>query len=143
MQIASLRSFATDDNPDLLRAQEELSGLRTQLAKVGRGGSEEVGDVLISMGKAPAAGVEYLRKYRDVKYYETLFELLAKQFEIAKIDESKSATLVQVLDTALPPEKKSKPKRALIVVITIFLSFTFLLFFIFLREKWLSLKIGN
>jgi tyrosine-protein kinase Etk/Wzc len=118
VQIAALRSFATQENPDLHRAQEELGGLRSQLAKVGRGGSGDIGDVLLSMGKAPQEGAEYLRKFRDVKYYETLFELLAKQFEIAKIDEAKEATLIQVLDKAIEPERKSRPKRSLIVLLT-------------------------
>jgi tyrosine-protein kinase Etk/Wzc len=117
VQIASLRSFATQDNPDLHRAQEELGGLRSQLAKVGRTGSRDSGDVLLSMGKAPQEGVEYLRKYRDVKYFETLYELLAKQYEIARIDEAKDATLIQVLDRAVTPERKSKPKRAIVVLL--------------------------
>jgi tyrosine-protein kinase Etk/Wzc len=116
VQIAALRSFATQENPDLLRAQEELGGLRSQLAKVGRGGSSDIGDVLLSMGKAPKEGAEYLRKFRDVKYYETLFELLARQYEIARIDEAKDATLIQALDRAVLPDRKSKPKRALIVI---------------------------
>ncbi len=103
VQIAALRSFATQENPDLLRAQEELGGLRSQLAKVGRSGTSDVGDVLLSMGKAPQEGAEFLRKFRDVKYYETLFELLAKQYEIARIDEAKDATLIQVLDRAVIP----------------------------------------
>jgi uncharacterized protein involved in exopolysaccharide biosynthesis len=51
-----------------------------------------------------------------LKYQETLFELLAKQYEVAKIDESKEATLIQVLDEALPPERKSKPKRTVLVL---------------------------
>lgn len=118
VQIAALRSFATQENPDLHRAQEELGGLRSQLAKVGRGGSGDIGDVLLSMGKAPQEGVEYLRKFRDVKYYETLYELLAKQYEIGRIDEAKEATLIQVLDKAVEPERKSKPKRSLIVLLT-------------------------
>jgi uncharacterized protein involved in exopolysaccharide biosynthesis len=63
----------------------------------------------------PEAGLEYLRKYRDVKYQETIFELLAKQFEAAKIDEAKEAAIIQVVDQAIPPDRKSKPKRALIV----------------------------
>lgn len=118
VQITALKSFATQDNPDLYRAQEELAGLRTQLAKVGRGGSSDPGDVLLSMGKAPERGVEYLRKFRDMKYYETLYELLARQYEIARIDEAKDATLIQVLDKAVEPEKKSGPKRALIAILT-------------------------
>jgi tyrosine-protein kinase Etk/Wzc len=117
VQIASLSSFATQENPDLHRAKEELSGLRSALAKVARGKSDDIGDVLISIGKAPEQALEYLRKFRDVKYYETLFELLAKQYEIARIDEAKEATLIQVLDIAIPPEIRSSPKRALIVVL--------------------------
>jgi tyrosine-protein kinase Etk/Wzc len=65
----------------------------------------------------PQSGLEYLRKLRDVKYNETVFELLAKQFEIAKIDEAKEGQAIQVVDPAIEPDKKSKPKRSLIVVI--------------------------
>ncbi|MEK6210321.1 MAG: Wzz/FepE/Etk N-terminal domain-containing protein [Pseudomonadota bacterium] len=123
VQITALKSFATQDNPDLYRAQEELAGLRTQLAKVGRGGSRDPGDVLLSMGKAPEQGAEYLRRFRDMKYYETLYELLARQYEIARIDESKDATLIQVLDRAVPPERKSGPVRRRIVLLTLLVSF--------------------
>ena len=122
VQLASLRSYATPENPDLLRAQEELSGLRSQLAKVGRGGSGDPGDVLLSMGKAPQEGVEYLRRFRDVKYHETLFELLARQYEIAKIDEAKEATLIQVLDKAVLPERKSRPVRSRMVLLATLLT---------------------
>ncbi len=120
VQLASLRSFATPENPDLLRAQQELASLRVEMAKISRGGSGEIGDVLVSMGKAPEEGAEYFRRFRDLKYYETLYELLAKQHEVAKIDEAKNATLVQVLDRAEPPERKSKPKRLLILLLSLF-----------------------
>jgi uncharacterized protein involved in exopolysaccharide biosynthesis len=123
VQISALRSFATQENPDLNRAQEELGGLKAQLAKVGRGGSGDIGDVLLSMGKAPQEGADYLRKFRDVKYYETLYELLARQYEIARIDESKEATLIQVLDRAVPPERKSWPIRSRIVLLALVVSF--------------------
>lgn len=134
VQITALKSFATQDNPDLFRAREELAGLRTQLAKVGRGGSSDPGDVLLSIGKAPEQGAEYLRRFRDMKYYETLFELLAKQYEIAKIDEAKEATLIQVLDKAIEPERKSKPKRWLIVLLTGLVIGILAVLFAFARE---------
>lgn len=118
VQISSMKSFAAAENADLRRAQEELSGLRAQLEKLGGKGDAEVGDVLLSMGKAPEEGAQYLRKFRDVKYYETLFELLSKQYEIARIDEAKEATLIQALDRAIVPDKKSKPMRSLIVILT-------------------------
>jgi uncharacterized protein involved in exopolysaccharide biosynthesis len=134
VQITALKSFATQDNPDLYRAQEELAGLRAQLAKVGRGGSSDPGDVLLSMGKAPEQAVEYLRKFRDMKYYETLYELLARQYEIARIDEAKEATLIQVLDRAIAPERKSSPKRSLIVILTALVSGLFAVLVAFIAE---------
>lgn len=70
------------------------------------------------MGEAPEVSLEYLRRFRDVKYYEALFQALAKQYELARIDEAKDATLIQVLDKAVPAERKSRPKRALLVVLT-------------------------
>lgn len=111
VQVRSMRMFATAQNPDLLRSEEELSALRAQLASVARTHGSQQGEIALPMGKVPAAGLEYVRKFRDVKYYETIFELIAKQYEAAKLDEAKSPTLVQVLDKAVEPEKKSKPQR--------------------------------
>lgn len=114
VQLSAMRTFATEQNPDFVRAQQELAGLRGQLAKLERGG--EAG--LVPTGKLPEAGLENIRKLRDVKYYETLYELLAKQYELARVDEAKNASIIQVLDTAVPPDRKSKPKRALMVILT-------------------------
>src|SRR5207237_160265 len=70
---------------------------------------------LVATSKVPGVALEYVRKYRDVKYYETIFELLAKQYEAAKIDEAREAAVIQVVDPAVEPDKKSSPKRLLIV----------------------------
>ncbi len=121
VQLSSMRSFATAENPDLMRVQGELSALRSQLARLehGQGGSSAVN---VALEKVPGAGLEYVRKLREVKYRETLFELLAKQYEASKIDEARDSSVVQVLDLALPPEKKSWPKRGLVVGLTIVLA---------------------
>jgi tyrosine-protein kinase Etk/Wzc len=75
------------------------------------------GDIFVPTGKVPEVGLEYVRKLRDVKYSETMFELLAKQYEVAKLDEAKEGAVVQVVDTATPPDRKSKPLRFLIVLV--------------------------
>ncbi len=115
VQLGAMRSYATSQNPELIRTQQELRGLQAQLAKVDSqsplGGGE-----LASTGKLPAAGVEFVRSARDVKYYETIYELIAKQYEMAKIDESKESSSIQVLDSAIPAERKSAPRRALITL---------------------------
>jgi uncharacterized protein involved in exopolysaccharide biosynthesis len=115
VQIQSMRTFATGENAQLIQAEQELDGLRTQLAKLG--GSENIdAGLMVPKGQVPEAGLEYVRKLRDVKYYETIFDILARQFEIAKLDEAKQGALVQVVDAAVPADRRSFPKRGMIVI---------------------------
>jgi uncharacterized protein involved in exopolysaccharide biosynthesis len=117
VQLSALRAYATKDNPELVRTEEELATLRGQLAKMDRDAGRLKGDVLVPMGRASEVAVEYVQRYRDRAYYETLYQLLAKQYEIARIDEARDAMVVQVLDQAIVPEKKSGPKRLLISLV--------------------------
>ncbi|HEY2469948.1 MAG TPA: Wzz/FepE/Etk N-terminal domain-containing protein [Terracidiphilus sp.] len=123
VQIESLRTFATSENAQLVQAEQELESLRAQLGKLG--GSEEGVDsgLLVPKGKVPSAGLEYIRKLRDVKYYETIFEILARQFEAAKLDEAKQGAVIQVVDAAVAPDKKSFPKRSMIVLVATLVGF--------------------
>jgi tyrosine-protein kinase Etk/Wzc len=115
VEIQALGTFATGDNAQMMEAQQELASLRAQLAKLG--GSEENPDSLIvPKGRVPEAGLEYVRKMRDVKYYETIFDILARQFELAKLDEAKEGALIQVVDPAIVPDRKSFPQRTLTVL---------------------------
>jgi capsule polysaccharide export protein KpsE/RkpR len=116
VELTARRSFATDSNPELRRAQEELNGLRMEMAKLEKNAAAGKGDALVPFGKAPGVGLEYIRRFREVKYFETLFEILAKQYEIARIDESKDAPVVQVLESAVKPERRSSPKRLVIAI---------------------------
>ena len=81
-------------------------------------------------------GPDYISKYRDFKYRETLFELFARQYEIARVDESREGALIQVVDTAMPPERRSKPKRTLFAVAATFTALLLLGLFILLRHFW-------
>lgn len=116
VQLKAMRTFAAPQNPERMRLQEELRGLQGQLDKLEKNRAIKSGDFMVPTGQIPAAGVEYVRSVRNVKYYETIFELLSKQFELAKIDEAKDASLIQVLDRAIPAERKAKPKRALMTI---------------------------
>lgn len=122
VEVNAMQSFATGQNPDYVRAREELAGLKAQLKKLESGTGTGDGNVLIPTGKIPQAGLEYVRKYRDVKYQETVFELLAKQYELAKMDEAREASLIQVLDKAVPLDKKSKPRRSMLVIVAALLA---------------------
>jgi tyrosine-protein kinase Etk/Wzc len=131
-----LRSFATAQNPDLQRIEEEVRALRTELEKVESGKGRGF-DPLMSSERVPATGMEYLRKLRELKYNETLYELLVKQFELAKLDEARDAVVIQVIDRAVPPERKSRPNRAQIVLLaTVTMFFLSVFIVLFLEHPW-------
>jgi uncharacterized protein involved in exopolysaccharide biosynthesis len=111
VQVESMRSYAGDENPALIAAQGELANLRQQFAQlVGSNGSAS-GDLFLPKGQVPQAGLDYVRKLRDVKYYEAIFDILARQLELAKLDEAKEGAFIQVVEPAVAPERKSFPKR--------------------------------
>jgi uncharacterized protein involved in exopolysaccharide biosynthesis len=115
VQISAMRSFATGENPDLQMAEQQLAGLRSQEEKMGAA-SEKSPNALVPKGNMQEAGIEYIRKLRDVKYFETIFDMLARQYEIAKVDEARQGAVVQVVDRAVVPDRRSSPQRTLIVI---------------------------
>jgi tyrosine-protein kinase Etk/Wzc len=135
VQIQSMRSFAAEDNPDLILAKQELAALQTQLEQLAGSQTDAGSDINLSKGRVTgAAGLEYLRRYRDLKYNETVFELLAKEFEVAKLDEAREGSIIQVVDAAVPPDIRSFPQRTLIVIgVTIF-GFFVAAFWVFVRD---------
>lgn len=116
VQIQGMQTYATGQNSEVVQAQQELAGLRAQLAKLGGSEDSSGSDFLIPKGVVPKVGLEYVRKLRDVKYYETIFNILERQFEMAKLDEAKEGAQIQVIDPAIVPDRKSYPKRTLIVL---------------------------
>ena len=124
VQIEAMRSYAGDENPALTQAQTELDGLRSQFDKMvgSKGGSAD--DLFLPKGAVPEAGLEYVRRLRDVKYYEAIFDVLAKQLELAKLDEAREGAFIQIVDPAVPPEKKSSPNRSLLTIAGLSVGFT-------------------
>jgi len=135
VQIEGMRSFATEDNPNLLLAKQELAALQSQLQHVAGSESDTGSDINLSKGRVTQSGMEYLRRFRDLKYQETVFELLAKEFEIAKLDEAREGSIVQVVDAAVVPDKKSSPHRTLIVIASTVLAFFAAVFWVWLRKR--------
>ncbi len=132
--LQAMRSFATAENPDYRLNSEQLAGLQQQLAKMLRNSNQTEGDVEIPTTKIPTAGLEYIRRYRELKYQETLYELFARQYEIARVDEAKSAPVIQVVDRAKRPERKSSPFRTLIVLLSTMAAFCFISLVVLLKE---------
>ena len=122
IELQGLRTSSTDSNPDVILLRQQIAGLREHLAKLEVSQDFGNGNVQIATRKVPEAGLEFVRALRDVKYREMLYEMLAKQYEAAKLDESKDAVVIQVMDKAIVPEKKSWPLRGLIVALVFIFS---------------------
>ena len=123
VQLQGMQAYATNENPNVQRVREQLSALQSQLASLG--GTEQGNSMIVPEGKVPQAGLDYIRKLRDVKYYDTISELIARQFEMAKLDEARQGAIIQVLDPAVASALPSSPKPILVIVIGTLLGLIF------------------
>lgn len=121
----SMKAFVTSSHPEYRRVEESLRSLRAELSRL------ENGSGALASQNTPAAdetknagtGVQNIQLLRDVKYYQMLYELLAKQYEAARLDEAKDSSVIQVLDPAIEPEGRFKPKRSMFVIVASLLAF--------------------
>ncbi len=122
IQLAALSQSATTANPEVIRINSEIDSLRDHLRQlVNSNGQDSPGNPMVPTAKVPELSLEYIRRDRDVKYHEALFTLLLRQFESAKLDESRAAPLVQIVDEAVVPDQKSWPPRTIFVLLFTFL----------------------
>lgn len=103
VRLQALRGALTDNAPEVRLQMQALEAMRRQLARL-----EQATDT--------KGAPDYISRYRDYKYQEALFEVYARQFELARVDESREGAPIQVVDAAAPPERKTRPKRALIAI---------------------------
>lgn len=130
VELAAMRSYLKEAAPDFKQALNELAALKAQLVKA------QAGSVSVKADGNQNIQNDYVSRFREYKYQETLFDLMARQFEIAKIDESREGAIIQIIDAAEPPERKSKPKKAMITLIATLAAGFFLLLFVFVRNAW-------
>lgn len=125
-----MRKTLADGSPEMQNQLAQLAALRSQLARL-----ENAADANV--------GANYVSRYREFKYRETLFELFARQYELARVDESREGALIQVVDLATTPEYKSKPKRGLIAVSATLASLLLLSMVLIVRDAWRKAASGR
>lgn len=128
IRLSAMRGYMSESNPEFQQAQRELASLRAQLIKADSASDGQ------NMQRS-----DYLNRYRDFKYQETLFDLMSKQYELARLDEAREASVIQVVDAAVPPDRKSKPKRGQTAVYSTLGAGFVLLLFVFGRRAFTSL----
>jgi hypothetical protein len=109
VELQAMRSYSTEHNPEVALAERELSSLRAEAARLQqRNHSPGFGDM--GLEDVPGAGLEYLRAEHELKYRQAMFDLLIKQYDAARLDESKDAAIIQVVEPAIVPDRRSSPQ---------------------------------
>lgn len=129
VQVASLRAHLTEAAPELRTAQNTLAALRSQLARLERPAPQQA-----PTSGSPAGAQGFQAQFREFTLQQTVFEMMAKQYEMARLDEAREGSVIQVLDPAQPPEQRSSPKRALMAVVATLAAGFALLLFVFVRQ---------
>jgi uncharacterized protein involved in exopolysaccharide biosynthesis len=122
IRLKGLRQNLADNAPEIQQQLATLAGFRSQLSKMEAAADFE-------------SGQDYVGKFREFKYQETLFEVFARQYELARLDESREGSL-QVVDAAQPAERKSKPRRVWIALVGTLLALLVLLIWLWARDAW-------
>jgi tyrosine-protein kinase Etk/Wzc len=136
VQIEQLRTMATEQNGQLQQLESGMGALQEQLRKAESASTGSGDDYFVSAGRIPHAGLEYLRRFRDLRYHEALFEMLSKQYELARIEEAKAPAIIQVLDRAIVLDKRSWPPRTLLVLLALLSSGILLAAIVLIKDKW-------
>lgn len=122
VEVRALRLSSTEDNPVLATAESELSALQGEVARLEKSGHSS-GFSNLGLADVPGAGLDYLRAQRELQYREVLYEMLMKQYDAAKLDEAKNATIIQVVEAAIVPDQRSSPKRLVVLSVATVLGF--------------------
>ena len=122
VEVQALRSYSTEQNPEVQLAERELTSLQAEESRLEQN-NHSSGIAGLGLGNVPAAGLEYLRAAHELQYQQALFDMLMKQYDAAKLDESKDAAIIQVVEPAIEPDRKSSPHRAIIIVLSLLLGF--------------------
>lgn len=117
VEIRAMREFAAGQNPDLERAEEELSGMEAQLGTMNAAANRGEGDLSMPHGKITQDGLDYARALREMKYREAVYELLTREYEVARVDEARQGSLVQIVDPALVPDRPNSAYRIAAAVV--------------------------
>lgn len=108
VEIRAMREFAAEQNPDLQRAEQQAAGMEGQLAAMDAASDRKTGDLIAPKGTVTQSGLDYARSLREVKYRETVQDLLMRQYEGARVDEARQGALIQVVDPAIVPDRPTR-----------------------------------
>ena len=142
VELGVLLSSQTENNPQVISIRESIAQIKNQINRLESApdAASDSDDIFLATSEVPELGLRYARLLRDFKVQESIYELLIKQYEIAKINEKRETSVIQVLDAAIPADSKSKPRRSVIVLFVTFSMGMCAVLFIVVRQLYFDFK---
>ena len=141
VELQGLRSYSTEHNPEVQLAERELAAMQGEAAQMDRR-TQPTDYSDMGLKDVPGAGLEYVRAERELQYQQSFFDLLLRQYEAARLDEAKEAAVIQVVEPAIEPDRRSSPKRLAILMVSAFLGL-FLASVLIRLLGWIELTRSN
>jgi uncharacterized protein involved in exopolysaccharide biosynthesis len=117
-ELSGLEQVYGPENSRVKAASARAGELRSKLRSMsGVGDTKSAGQLYPSLEQLPLLGNTYYDLARQAKINETVYEVLTRQYELAKVQEAKEVPSIRVLDEPVVPERKIFPPRLLIVIL--------------------------
>ena len=128
----AIKSFGSD-NPTVNLLKFELQSLDSKYKDFTENNNVE--SLIPNFSEVPDLQLKLLKMQRQAEYYSRLIEYLGPMYEQQKFEEAKNIPTLQILDRAIRPELKTKPKRATIVILVFLLSTIIANTYVIIKEK--------
>jgi len=144
-EYEAARSGARDDNPYVDNLRRAVAASRDELRKLERGGGAGGFGVGfgVSFERLPVVAAQFAQKYLDFKIQQEAYATLYEQYEYARVLEARDAPALTVLDYAQPPERRSFPRRTVIVGAVLAFSLFAGIAFAFVAEYFAFIRVAR
>lgn len=133
IQKSILEKLYDNENQELKNIAVEINEFEKKIDKLKEGG--ESGSLILPLNNLPQKSVDYLRKYRSIEINNAILEFIIPLYEQAKIEEKKDYPILQVIDYAVPPAKKSWPPRVVFALIGAIFTVLSILIYIYVSGR--------
>jgi len=145
IQLGVLKRMLSETHPSVMAAQAEVDAIKKKLSEMNMGDNSTPNEmkILVPFRQTPQLAADYIRLYRDVEIQYKILQLLTPLYEQAKVEEQRNTPSVVVLDRALAPERKAKPKVSLYALLSLVISTGVAICVVFLVVGTRRLKTAN
>jgi len=133
VELQALLSYSTEHNADVQLVESQLASLQAEATRM-ENRRRASGSGALGLQDVAGTGMEYLSAQHELQYRQVMFDLLLKQYDAARLDEAKDAAVVQVVEPAIPPERRSSPQRVSLTQLFGILGFLGACSYVFLSE---------